>query len=150
MVVHHELQCDKKFGILFSRSRSEGSDLCYGGWGGGGARVVYGGYSSVKVHFTKDFGCVQDENPDMFYSVPWSYGTLGFLVSAELKIIRAKKYVRVEYKPVHTNQDILRVFEEETKKKTDNEFVEGLVYSLDEAVIMTANMTDDAEPEKVR
>lgn len=148
MMVHHELQCDKKFGILFSRSRSEGSNLCYGGWWWCKSHLWW--VFSVKVRFTKDFGRVQDENPDLFYSVPWSYGTLGFLVSAELKIIRAKKYVRIEYKPVHTNQDILRVFEEETKKETDNEFVEGLVYSLDEAVIMTANMTDDAEPEKVR
>jgi hypothetical protein len=27
--------------------------------------------------------CSADENPDLFYSVPWSYGTLGFLVRIE-------------------------------------------------------------------
>lgn len=35
-------------------------------------------------------------------------------------------------------------------KKQDNEFVEGLVYSKDTAVIMTGNLTDEAEPDKVR
>lgn len=41
------------------------------------------------------------------------------------------------------------MFEEESKKQAGNEFVEGLAFSLNEAVIMTANMTDDAEPDKV-
>ena len=99
--------------------------------------------------FSSESLSVQDENPDLFYSVPWSYGTLGFLVSAEIQIVPAKKYMRVEYMPVHTNEDILRVFEEQTRRETGNEFVEGLVYSMDEAVVMTANMTDEAEPGKV-
>ena len=71
-------------------------------------------------------------------------------MSAELRIVPAKKFVRIEFKPAHTKQEMLKLFEEETKKKEDNQFVEGLVYSSDEAVIMTANMTDDAEPGKVR
>lgn len=93
--------------------------------------------------------CSKDENPDLFYSVPWSYGTLGFLVSAEIRIVPAKKFVRIDYQPVHTHQEMLSVFERETNKKSDNEFVEGLVYSMDEAVVMTSNMTDDAEPDKI-
>ncbi|XP_013414441.1 delta(24)-sterol reductase [Lingula anatina] len=93
--------------------------------------------------------CSKDENPDLFYAVPWSYGTLGFLVSADIKIIPAKKYLRMEYKPVHSFNEILRVFEEETKKKTGNEFVEGLMYSENEAVIMTGNMTNDAPSDKI-
>jgi delta24-sterol reductase len=92
---------------------------------------------------------LQDENPDLFYSVPWSYGTLGFLVSADLKIVPAKKYVKVEYMPVYSFEDIQKKFSEEVMKKANNDFVEGLIYSENTAVIMTANMTDDADPEKV-
>lgn len=33
----------------------------------------------------------QDERPDLFYSVPWSYGTLGFLTAVEIKIIPAER-----------------------------------------------------------
>lgn len=93
--------------------------------------------------------CSKDENPDLYYSVPWSYGTLGFLVSAQLRIIPAKKYVRIEYKPAHSNAELIRMFEEETKRDNGNEFVEGLVYSRDTAVIMTGSMTDEAEPQKI-
>lgn len=35
--------------------------------------------------------CSREENSDLFYAVPWSYGTLGFLVAVELKIIPATK-----------------------------------------------------------
>ncbi|XP_072173012.1 delta(24)-sterol reductase-like [Diadema setosum] len=93
--------------------------------------------------------CSKDENPDLFYAVPWSYGTLGFLVSAEIKIVPAKQFVRLEYKPVHCFDDIYNVFAEESRRGEVNEFVEGLMYSKDTAVIMTGKLTDDAEPDKI-
>ncbi len=89
-------------------------------------------------------------NPDMFYAVPWSYGTLGFLVAAEIRIIPAKKYVRLEYQPCYKFDEICKVFDEETMKHKDNNFVEGLMYSENKGVIMTGTLTDDAESGKVR
>lgn len=93
--------------------------------------------------------CSKDENSDLFYAVPWSYGTLGFLVSAEIRIIPAKKYVRLEYQPVYKFEEIVNTFKEKTLKEANNDFVEGLVFSKDEAVIMTGIMTDDAEEDKI-
>ncbi|XP_792094.3 delta(24)-sterol reductase [Strongylocentrotus purpuratus] len=93
--------------------------------------------------------CSKDENPELFYSVPWSYGTLGFLVSAEIKIVPAKQYVRLEYKPVHCFDDVSNVFAKCSKEAQENEFVEGLMYSKDKAVIMTGQLTDQAEPAKI-
>lgn len=92
---------------------------------------------------------LQTERPDLFYAVPWSYGTLGFLVSAEIKIIPSKKFVRMEYFPVHSKDEMVQKFQEQTLLQDRNEFVETLVYSLDEAVVMTGNLTDSAEPDKV-
>lgn len=91
---------------------------------------------------------LQTENSDLFYAVPWSCGTLGFLVAAEIKMIPAKKYIKIHYEPVRGLQNICEKFTEESKKK-ENNFVEGLVYSLDEAVIMTGVLTDEAEQNKV-
>lgn len=91
---------------------------------------------------------LQTENSDLFYAVPWSCGTLGFLVAAEIKMIPAKKYVKIHYEPVRGLQKICEKFAEESKKK-ENSFVEGLVYSLEEAVIMTGVLTDEAEQSKV-
>ena len=93
---------------------------------------------------------MQDDYPELFYSVPWSYGTLGLLVSAEIKIIPAKKYVKVDYYPTHSFQESISVFNREVNKTSGNEFVEGLMYSKDTCVVMTANQTDEAEMDKVR
>lgn len=35
--------------------------------------------------------CSRTENPDLFFAIPWSYGTLGFLTAAEVKIVPATK-----------------------------------------------------------
>lgn len=41
-----------------------------------------------------------NEHSDLFYCLPWSHGTLGFLVALELQLIRIKPYVHLEYIPV--------------------------------------------------
>lgn len=88
------------------------------------------------------------ENSDLFYAVPWSCGTLGFLVAAEIRIIPAKKYVKLRFEPVRGLEAICDKFTRESQRP-ENHFVEGLLYSLDEAVIMTGVMTDEAELSKV-
>lgn len=37
--------------------------------------------------------CSKDNNPDLFYAIPWSYGTLGLLTAVDIQIIPASKYV---------------------------------------------------------
>uniref|UniRef100_A0A8D2BU86 Delta(24)-sterol reductase n=2 Tax=Sus scrofa TaxID=9823 RepID=A0A8D2BU86_PIG len=91
--------------------------------------------------------CTPSENSDLFYAVPWSCGTLGFLVAAEIRIIPAKKYVKLCFEPVRGMEAICDKFTRESQR-SENHFVEGLLYSLDEAVIMTGVMTDEMEPGK--
>jgi hypothetical protein len=88
--------------------------------------------------------CSAEQNPELFYAVPWSHGTLGFLVSAELRIILAKPWVRLEYHPCYSKADTLRYF---TSASNDEhvDFVEGLVYSYDSAVVMVGTMVDEDE-----
>jgi delta24-sterol reductase len=86
--------------------------------------------------------CSQDENAELFSMIPWSYGTLGFLVAVELKIIPAKKYVRVEYIPVHTQDALVNLFDKECRDLKKNDFVEGLVYGKDAGVIMLGTLVD--------
>lgn len=91
---------------------------------------------------------MQEENSDLFHAVPWSCGTLGFLVSAEIKIVPAKPWVKLRYEPVRGLENICKRFAEASENK-QNTFVEGIQFSLDTAVIMTGTMSDHAEPEKV-
>ncbi|XP_048844522.1 delta(24)-sterol reductase [Brienomyrus brachyistius] len=92
--------------------------------------------------------CTAKENSDLYYAVPWSCGTLGFLVAAEIRIIPARAWVRLSYMPVRGSGAICQRFTQESADK-ENQFVEGLLFSRDEAVIMTGIMTDEAELDKV-
>lgn len=87
--------------------------------------------------------CSSSENSELFYQIPWSHGTLGFLVAAELKIIPAKKYIRLHYQPVYTQDEMMAVFEQASRDTENNDFVEGLVYSRDTAVIMRGTFADN-------
>lgn len=109
----------------------------------------YGLFQSICVSFdivTADGQCLhcsETENPELYYLIPWSHGTLGFLVAAELKIIPAKKYVRVHYQPVYSLDNMVAEFTAASRDTAGTDFVEGLVYSRDTAVIMRGTLTDD-------
>ena len=75
--------------------------------------------------------CSEEEDPDLFYSVPWSYGTLGFLVSVEIMIIPSKRFVKLDYFPVYSLDQMIETFEKEVERQDASDFVECLVYSRD-------------------
>ena len=60
------------------------------------------------------------------------------------------RYVKIEYKPVYSLEEACRVFEEEVSKKDNNEYVEGIMFTLDKGVIMTSNMVNSVEAGKVK
>lgn len=85
--------------------------------------------------------CSPQENADLFYNIPWSHGTLGLLVAAELKIIPCKQFVRLHYQPLIGLKNIVIAFEA-ASRNTNHQFVELLQYGLNEAVLMTGNFSD--------
>lgn len=87
-----------------------------------------------------------NEYKDLFFGFPWSYGALGFLVGVEIKTIPAKPWVHLVYRPVFGKgtQEVSNAFEQAIMNGSAQgpDFVEGLMYSKDTAVIMTGRMTD--------
>jgi len=75
--------------------------------------------------------CSETENPHLFYNLPWSHGTLGFLLSAEIRIVPCKPYVHLTYIPFNNSKEALHKFEEESRKGTAD-FVEALAFSREE------------------
>lgn len=45
-------------------------------------------------------GTEDAESQGLFYGIPWSHGTLGFLVAATIRIIPCKPFVKMTYMPV--------------------------------------------------
>lgn len=89
--------------------------------------------------------CSKTQNPDLYWSIPWSHGTLGFLVSAELRIIPAKKYAKIQYEPFRQRKDFIAAFEKASRATTQYDFVEGLAFSVDDYVLMTGVITDTVD-----
>ncbi len=87
--------------------------------------------------------CSRSENVDLYYLLPWSHGTLGFLVAATLKIIPARKYVKVRYQPLYTLDEAIAFFVTESRDGEKNDFVEGILYRCHAAVIMCGQLTDE-------
>ena len=54
---------------------------------------------------------------------------LGFLVSATIRIIPSKRFVKLNYYPVRNENEMIEKFEKEVEKSDASDFVECLVYS---------------------
>jgi FAD/FMN-containing dehydrogenase len=85
--------------------------------------------------------CTADnEYSDLFRALPNSYGTLGYILRAKIKLIPAKPYVRIR----HTRFNEIRAYLKAMKKAVDigqADFIEGLFYSHDEFYLTEANFT---------
>eukprot|EP01126_Amoeba_proteus_P050913 TRINITY_DN6053_c0_g1_i4.p1 TRINITY_DN6053_c0_g1~~TRINITY_DN6053_c0_g1_i4.p1 ORF type:complete len:399 (-),score=71.19 TRINITY_DN6053_c0_g1_i4:159-1355(-) len=89
-----------------------------------------------------------DHNPDLFYALPWSHGTLGFVVSLEVRIIPVKPYVRLEYIPFTSRKDYCAAIRGlSTAEKNPADFLELTVFSKENAV-MTVGYFSDMETQE--
>jgi delta24-sterol reductase len=86
------------------------------------------------------------ENVDLFNALPWSQGSLGFVVALELRIIRVQPYVHLTYEPVRGFAQVSAAFTRKACAKDAAEFVEGIVFNRDEAIVMTGRFSATAKP----
>ena len=85
--------------------------------------------------------CSPTENKELFASIPFSYGTLGFLTCVDIDIIPYKPYIELTYHNVQTLDEVVNKFTEVTNDpKVDS--VEGHMYSLNTGVIMSGKFVD--------
>lgn len=144
---------------------AELDDLTVGGlingYGIEGSSHIFGLFSDTVVAYEiilADGRLVRatahNEYSDLFHAIPWSQGTLGLLVAAEIKLIRVKPYMRLTYKPARgTLQDLAKAYNDSymaADGDQDNpekvpDFVEAMVYSDSEAVCMTGRYASREE-----
>lgn len=141
---------------------SELDDLTVGGlvngYGIEGSSHIYGLFADTLVALeviladgrvvraTKD-----NEYSDLFYAIPWSQGTLGLLVAAEIKLIPIKEYMRLTFQPVRgTLREMSQMYADTfTPRDGDQakvpDFVESLIYTPTEGVFMTGRYASGEE-----
>ncbi|KAH8949961.1 hypothetical protein BDL97_10G059500 [Sphagnum fallax] len=144
---------------------AELDDLTVGGlingYGIEGSSHIYGLFTDTVVAYElvlADGRLVRatcdNEYSDLFYAIPWSQGTLGLLVAAEIKLIKVKPYMKLTYTPLVGNlQEIAQGYndayiprdgDQDNPEKVP-EFVEGMVYSETEGVVMTGQYASKEE-----
>ncbi len=81
----------------------------------------------------------RDSNVDLFRALPCSHGTLGFLVSVELRIVPVQSHVKLDYQPFHSIDAFCARLKELTASPDAPRFIEGLIFSRDSAVMLTGD-----------
>ena len=81
----------------------------------------------------------RDRNADLFHALPCSHGTLGFLVSVELRIVPIQSHVKLDYQPFHSIDAFCARLKELTASPDAPRFIEGLIFSKDSAVMLTGD-----------
>lgn len=144
---------------------AELDDLTVGGlingYGIEGSSHLYGLFSDTVVAFevvladgrlvraTKD-----NEFSDLFYAIPWSQGTLGLLLAAEIKLIPIKEYMRLTYMPARGNlRELAQAYIDSFAPRDGDQskvpdFVESMIYTPTEAVHMTGRYASKEEAKK--
>lgn len=87
-----------------------------------------------------------EHNPDLFYGIPGTAGTLGILTSATINLIPAKKYVELHYVPVSSFTEAQSVIETSCKD-TSIDFIDGIMFSNSKGVIIKGQLQDTPPPE---
>ncbi|HYX50645.1 MAG TPA: FAD-binding protein, partial [Ktedonobacteraceae bacterium] len=81
------------------------------------------------------------DNSDIFYSLPWSYGTLGLLSLIKMKLIPARPYVHLSYCSFDTYDDAIS-FIQRASHKGEHIFIDGIVFSRTKTVVGLGNFSD--------
>ena len=88
--------------------------------------------------------CDKDNNNELFQSIPFSYGTFGFLTAVDIDIIPYKPFVKHTYYPTKSLEEAVNLLEE-LSNDPDIDTVEGIVYSKTDSVIMSGKFVDDTK-----
>jgi Delta24-sterol reductase len=80
-----------------------------------------------------------DEHADLFYGIVGSYGSLGILLSIELKLIPATPWVKLKYRKFQSIFETVAYFQ--NNKSVD--YVEGLVFAPDHVVVIEGTFLAD-------
>ena len=80
-------------------------------------------------------------NSDLFEGAKGTFGTLGVITLLEVQLVKAKRLVRLDFLPTKSVDDAIKKLEKATGD-TSNDYVDGILFSSDQGVIMAGQLTD--------
>lgn len=88
------------------------------------------------------------ENADIFYGISGSYGSLGILLSAEIRLIPASEHVRVHYTVFTQAEQALSFIKKRIHAEDSPDFLDGIFFSQTTSVVMQGFFQTKQEREK--
>ena len=81
------------------------------------------------------------KNSDLYFGLPNSYGTFGYIISAKLELIEVKPYVQLTNISFNSpNKFIKEIKKYEKNNPDDIDFLDGLILSKDKLFLMKGKM----------
>jgi len=81
------------------------------------------------------------DNPDLFYGIASSFGTLGVVTLLELRLIASKPYVMLKSIPVRSIEEAVSVIELATSHESID-YVDGIMYGRECRIIFEGRLVD--------
>jgi FAD/FMN-containing dehydrogenase len=88
-----------------------------------------------------------NEHKDLFYAFPNSYGTLGYALKIKLKLIPAKKFIRLTHFHMHDPTlffEKIRDLCKERRTLAYDSYIDGVIFDENEMVITLGEFTNEA------
>lgn len=95
-------------------------------------QVVLGNGKIVKAS--------EKESRDLFFGLASSYGSIGIITCAKLRLIPAKKFVQLTYLRVNGAKEMVKVVKSQTRKKV--EYIDAILFSKNCGVVMVGTLSD--------
>jgi len=87
--------------------------------------------------------CSRNNNSDLFFGFPNSYGTLGYILRLAVRLIPAKRYVRVTHKPFRDPQHYFGEIGE-LCSRTTADYLDGTIFDGHQMYITRGALIDEA------
>ncbi len=122
-----------------------------GGIQGGAAEssaFKWGGFHETALEYEMILGdgrklaVSRTNHPELFWGTACTYGTLGVMTLVKLKLVSAPKYVKLVYQRTNSHKAAITKLEAHVHRSVD--FVDGILFSPRQGVIMTGTFTDEA------
>jgi len=90
--------------------------------------------------------CSPKENSDLFYAIPNSYATLGYVLRVKIMLQKAKKYVQItrkRYSDYKNYVDDIKKYSVEARKNDTYDYIDGLVFKKNEMYLHLGKFVDE-------
>lgn len=84
----------------------------------------------------------QDENADLYYGISGSYGSIGQIVSVEIRLIPIKPWVKVNFTRHHSTSKTVEQLADASKKNNPPDYIEGLVFDKTHGIAIEGILVD--------